>query len=1137
MSQELWDGRYRIERTLGEGGMGQVVMARDMAQGERYVAIKLLSPEHRDHTTDFMREYSVQRCLNHPSIPLVHAFGFGEQRGREVPYFVMDFVRGVPLSTAIGSLTDPKPAWSWIVQVLRGLDHSHRAGYLHRDLKPGNIIVAPDSADEEASASLVDFGIAIPFTETPEELFIGTPEYSSPELMAGAPFDARQDLYAIGLLLYEILTGRRPWSGDDPTDLYHKRMYSAYQAIQSPHCSPRLTRLIADLLDARIDRRPPTAAVVIERLCDAVSQPTLVETPPAFYRRLLAQPFEKATELKAASEAWLGRAKPFRPILLIENPPGFDGPAICHQLTDEAAVGGARILRYALERRRHRPLEAIKPALDVLRALRAARSGEAASRFVPTGDDTMRDLANAATLMSRLDGPTVIAIDHLEWADAPSIELIIAVLTGARNPGLRVVATCDPTVPSHAKAALDRLRSMDVVAVVRRKALSLEAVTDWVDAALGEEAIPDAGILNLHERSGGRPERVRVLLAEEMRRGTLARTAAGFTWHGSLVVEEGGVRLAARSREALMSLAAEIDVALPESAVSIYLDTAVDGLMELVQSGLLVLDRPGWYAGHEDVRAWVSAGQTGGAKEAREWLARSVELAIPFPGQAERAAREWLRAARPLRAAPCLLAAAQDALASGLRLHGDGGARAGQLLEKAEWVLERSRPQIADPAELQALESLQREVGRVSIRLARARGQHEDWAKAALKLFERGMESGHAPTIEVALEAQLQLAMDKAQKADVKRLLDTGRALGLPAGLALEAWAGSWLEAREGRTDAALKRLGAVAREALDARRQLMLALAEADLALDAGRLEAGERALTQAWTAAERARDDRGLQLVMLQRVRATRLEQRPGRALELGRELGRRLGDRRAYRLEGRLSLELARVELMLGRPSAALAACARAAVFVVRDGDEDGVILERVVRAEAQAMAGDVEAAFVVLKRCMGPELADYARGLRREVELAVVGIAIHHRLRLPGIDPVRAAAERDRATRTARDLAEAAEAEGFRELALRALVLAAEGAVGGEASQAAEALAILSAIDDRVNRWGELGAPRFRIWHLLAEAHGLAGSPAEVDRFRQLAHTGMSRAAALLTRAEDRRAWLDARTQREVSAHAG
>jgi len=1126
MTQELWDGRYKIERTLGEGGMGQVVMARDGAQGDRYVAVKLLSPEHRDHTTDFMREYSMQRGLNHPAIPLVYAFGFGRRRGREVPYFVMDYVRGVPLSSALLTMTDPSQAWLWMVQVLRGLDHTHRAGLLHRDLKPGNIIVTPRGADEDNAASLIDFGIAINFDATPEELFIGTPEYSGPDLMAGAPFEVRQDLYAIGLLLYEILMNRRPWPGDDPTDLYHKRMYTPYPPITSPHCPPRLARLIADLLHPRPDHRPESAAVVIERLCDAVLLRVGIETSHAFHRRLLAKPFEMQTDMRKGADGWLGRTRPSRPVLVLENPPGWDGPAVAHGLTDEAAVGGARIIRYALERRRHRPLEAIRPALEVLGALREKRPGDD-GLFAQTGDDTRRDLASAATLLSRVDGPTVIAIDHLEWADSPSIELMLAVLTGARNPGVRIIASWDPTAPAQATAALDRLLQADITTVVRRPALSIESVTDWIDGALGNEAIPDVGIMRLHERSEGKPERVRGLLAEEMRRGALHRTVDGFVWHGTPTDHLGfGAELAPGARETLVVRAAEIDEPVPESVVLLFLDITPDELRRAVENRVLATETPGHYAGHEDIRLSINPSAGGDPRLARERLARSVELAMPFPGQSERAAREWLKAARPLRAAPCLLAAAQDALANGLRDQGDGGLRAAQLLENAGRVLERCRQGTLEGAELDALESLEREVDRAAVRLAQARGRHEDWSRAAANLYLRGLQSGHTATIEVALEAQLQLAMDFGDRAAVRDQLATIRAARVSEDGSLNAWAEAWLDHFDGKPAAATKRLLAFPREPLEPRRQLLLSLLEGEIALDSARLEAAERAFTRAYATAERTRNERAMLLVLLGRVRLLRLQHRPGRARELCADVVRQLGDRRAYRLDGRVSLESARILIALGRPDDALECCERAKTFARRDKDYECLSLELVVRAEAQAEAGCHDACTATLKDAMGAGFGGAPRRTRRETELRVIEASLRHSATTQAR---RAADERTRATETARVLASATEAEGYRDLSCAALALCVEGALNANACEmAAEYLTELEA---RLNRWGDVGIPWHTFWYLQSEAEKASGGDGK--RPLKLARSAVARLGALIT-GDDRVSWLEARPQARVLA---
>ena len=660
----VWDGRYRVERTLGEGGMGQVMLARDMLASDRPVAVKLLLPEYREATSEFMREYAVQRRLDHPAIPRVYDFGFGEHVGREVPYFAMDYVRGVPLVNAVLQLREPSQGFVWILQVLRGLDHLHRAGFLHRDLKPSNVLVTFDGNAED-SAHLIDFGIAIPFDETPEELFIGTPEYSAPELMAGSPFDVRQDLYAVGLLIYELVSGRRPWNGEDPTDLYNKRMYDAYPRLEHPSCPTALSRLVDDLLRPRPESRPASAAEVIERFVEATgvgapasraapAQTTSIETPSAFRRHLQTVLFDEGEELETAATAWLGEgAAPHAAVLILEDPSGFDGPQVMHDLTDRAAVAGARVVRYMLEPRPHGPLEAIEPVLVLLRRLREGRGG---------ASPMLGGLAGAATMLTRLPGPMVIAIEGLGWADTLTLELFTTLFTGARNPGLRVIATVDTKERAVAERAFERLKTLPVTRFVARPKLSLEAVTDWVDLAVGPDVVSDARILELWTSSEGRPQRVRELLTEDLRKGILVRTRAGFRWDAERAREVSGEAQRGRLRppsqpmlpamgalQPLADLVSTLVEPVPEGVVSTFLGLPSANVRNFIADGVLSRTPDGWVMigprgpqrTHRDTLTPPVVAQL------HERLARAIELALPFEGKAERPAREWLRSPDP----------------------------------------------------------------------------------------------------------------------------------------------------------------------------------------------------------------------------------------------------------------------------------------------------------------------------------------------------------------------------------------------------------------------------------------------------------------------------------------------------------
>jgi beta-lactam-binding protein with PASTA domain/predicted Ser/Thr protein kinase len=215
------DGRYRILRRLGSGGMADVYCAEDTQLG-RQVALKLLYPrfaEDAQFVERFRREASAAAGLQHPNV--VQVFDRGEWDGTY--YIAMEFLQGRNLKQVVrdhGAL-DPALAGDLVIQVLKAARFAHRRGIVHRDIKPHNVIV-----DDEGRAKVTDFGIAragaSDMTETGS--IMGTAQYLSPEQAQGLPVDARSDLYSIGVVLYELLTGRPPFDAESPVTIALKQV-------------------------------------------------------------------------------------------------------------------------------------------------------------------------------------------------------------------------------------------------------------------------------------------------------------------------------------------------------------------------------------------------------------------------------------------------------------------------------------------------------------------------------------------------------------------------------------------------------------------------------------------------------------------------------------------------------------------------------------------------------------------------------------------------------------------------------------------------------------------------------------------------------------------------------------------------
>jgi serine/threonine-protein kinase len=283
----LVDNRYRVQSRLARGGMSTVYLATDQRL-ERDVALKVLHP-HLVNDGNFLdrlgREAKAAAKLSHP-----HVVGVLDQ-GSDGPtaYLVMEYIKGHTLRDVIkekGALS-PRLALALIDPVVEGLGAAHTAGLIHRDIKPENVLIADDGR-----IKVGDFGLARAVTtSTSTGALIGTVAYLSPELVLGRTADARSDIYSVGIMLYEMITGKQPFDGEVPIQVAYQHVNSSVEApsadvpglatevdelvqwctARDPEQRPvdgnallsELRHIRTNLTDAELDLQPPAAIAAV----------------------------------------------------------------------------------------------------------------------------------------------------------------------------------------------------------------------------------------------------------------------------------------------------------------------------------------------------------------------------------------------------------------------------------------------------------------------------------------------------------------------------------------------------------------------------------------------------------------------------------------------------------------------------------------------------------------------------------------------------------------------------------------------------------------------------------------------------------------------------------------------------------
>ena len=550
---ELGGGRYRVERFLGRGGRKRVYLARD-TERDRDVAVAVFETEGVEETilARARREaQAMKRLGDHPHIVAVEESG--EDDGR--PYLVSPFLSGGDvdglLESAPARRIEVEQATSIAADVLRALDHAHARNIVHRDIKPANVWL-----DAKGTARLGDFGLAATDSrsrEAVEGMMVGTVAYLPPEQALGRRSDGRSDLYSLGGVLYEMLTGQPPFEGDDAVTIISQHLNSVPVAPSRhrPDLSQALDDFVLRLLAKSPEDRPDGAGAALAELeaAAAAADETDAEEEENPLDRLAGGVFvgreRELDELRDGLEdALAGRGH----LLLLVGEPGIGKTRTAEELATYAQVRGARVHWGRCHEGEGAPAywpwaqalrSFVRDADPVGLAWELGPSAPEVAQLVPEVRDRLGDVSDppdlepdqarfrlfdsVTTFLRNASGsrPLVIILDDLHWADEGSLLLLKFVARNLTDAGLLVLGTYrDVELGRHHPLAktLAELGEIEQTRRVALRGLDYAAIERFIEMTAGIEPPPGLAAA-VHEQTEGNPfflgEVVRLLASEK----------------------------------------------------------------------------------------------------------------------------------------------------------------------------------------------------------------------------------------------------------------------------------------------------------------------------------------------------------------------------------------------------------------------------------------------------------------------------------------------------------------------------------------------------------------------------------------------------------------------------------------------
>jgi tetratricopeptide (TPR) repeat protein len=520
MLGSVLNDRYRLDAELGRGGMGVVFRGYDTLL-DRAVAVKVLSEAElgTEGRTCLLGEAQSAAKLNHPNV--VSVFDAGQSDG--LAYIVIELVEGC-------SLHDRRPKsleeiLSITRQVCAALEHAHSHEIIHRDLKPENVLLAHDG-----SAKLTDFGLArsIASRLTSEGTIVGTVFYLAPELALGREFDGRADLYALGVMLYELVAGRLPFIADDPVAVISQHLYAPVvpPRARNPEIPVALEALIVRLLAKAPEERPTTATKVgleLERLAMAEAAPpdtrAVAEELSMLDRIVRGRMVARERELAEARALWRKAVAGEGQVLLVSGEPGIGKTRLVRELATQVQISGnialvgesyetggapyapfAQILRRGFQGRVSDQLElpgfVLADLVELAPSLRMRYQDIPQNPPLDPESEQLRLFENVVAFFVALSerAPLMLVLEDAHWSDSGTLSLLRHLARRTRRQRVLTVATyreveLDEMLPFQ-EVLLDLNRER-LATRLRLSRLNREGTRDLLAALFDEEITPE----------------------------------------------------------------------------------------------------------------------------------------------------------------------------------------------------------------------------------------------------------------------------------------------------------------------------------------------------------------------------------------------------------------------------------------------------------------------------------------------------------------------------------------------------------------------------------------------------------------------------------------------------------------------